>query len=129
MLLKIRTSFHLFEKTDHKKVNHRATLVNFMINMVLLTYKFVLLQQFFSKNINLEFMTEKIQTLMRDNAVARWTALVLLASTMFFAYMFVDVLSPLQSMLQEQLKWTPDIYGTFASSEYFLNVFAFFLIF
>ena len=77
-----------------------------MINMVLLTYKFVLLQQFFSKNINLEFMTEKIQTLMRDNAVARWTALVLLASTMFFAYMFVDVLSPLQSMLQEQLKWT-----------------------
>ena len=44
-------------------------------------------------------MTEKIQTLMRDNAVARWTALVLLASTMFFAYMFVDVLSPLQSML------------------------------
>ena len=100
-----------------------------MINMVLLTYKFVLLQQFFSKNINLEFMTEKIQTLMRDKAIVRWTALVLLASTMFFAYMFVDVLSPLQSMLQEQLKWTPDIYGTFASSEYFLNVFAFFLIF
>ena len=81
-----------------------------MINMVLLTYKFVLLQQFFSKNINLEFMTEKIQTLMRDKAIVRWTALILLASTMFFAYMFVDVLSPLQSMLQAQLNWTPDIY-------------------
>ena len=74
-------------------------------------------------------MTEKIQTLMRDKAIVRWTALILLASTMFFAYMFVDVLSPLQSMLQAQLNWTPDIYGTFASSEYFLNVFVFFLIF
>lgn len=70
-----------------------------------------------------------IHKTMRDNAVLRWTALVLIASTMFFSYMFVDVLSPLQTMLETQLHWTPDIYGTFASSEYFLNVFAFFLIF
>lgn len=74
-------------------------------------------------------MTQKIQILMRDNALVRWTALILLASTMFFAYMFVDVVSPLQSMLQGKLGWTPEVYGTFASSEYFLNVFVFFLIF
>lgn len=74
-------------------------------------------------------MTQKIQILMRDNAIVRWTALILLASTMFFAYMFVDVVSPLQSMLQGKLGWTPEVYGTFASSEYFLNVFVFFLIF
>lgn len=59
----------------------------------------------------------------------RWTALVLVASTMFFAYMFVDVLSPLQTLLETQRGWNPETYGTFASSEYSLNVFAFFLIF
>lgn len=72
---------------------------------------------------------KNIHQTMRDSAVARWTALILIASTMFFAYMFVDVLSPLQTLLETQLKWSPDVYGTFASSEYFLNVFVFFLIF
>ena len=55
--------------------------------------------------------------------------MILIASSMFFAYMFVDVLSPLQTLLGTQCGWTADTYGTFASSEYFLNVFVFFLIF
>ena len=59
----------------------------------------------------------------------RWTALVLLASAMFCAYIFVDVLSPLQGLLQTQRGWDPDAYGHFAGSEPFLNVFVFFLIF
>lgn len=59
----------------------------------------------------------------------RWTALVLLANAMFFAYIFVDVLSPLQGLLQTQRGWDPDAYGHFAGSEPFLNVFVFFLIF
>ena len=59
----------------------------------------------------------------------RWTALVLLESAMFFAYIFVDVLSPLQGLLQTQRGWDPDAYGHFAGSEPFLNVFVFFLIF
>lgn len=59
----------------------------------------------------------------------RRTALVLLASAMFFAYIFVDVLSPLQGLLQTQRGWDPDAYGHFAGSEPFLNVFVFFLIF
>ena len=46
-------------------------------------------------------MTEKIYKLLKDSPAMRWTALVLLASAMFFAYMFVDILSPLQAMLQE----------------------------
>ena len=74
-------------------------------------------------------MTEQIQKKLRDSALARWTALILIASAMFFAYMFVDVLSPLQTLLGTQCGWTADTYGTFASSEYFLNVFVFFLIF
>lgn len=74
-------------------------------------------------------MTEKISTTLRESPVARWSALILLASTMFFAYMFIDVLAPLSTMLEQSLKWTPDTFGSVAGSEYFLNVFAFFLIF
>lgn len=67
--------------------------------------------------------------LLRDKAWARWTALVLLAGAMFFAYIFMDVLSPLQEYLQSENHWDPDAYGRFAGSETFLNVFVFFLIF
>lgn len=74
-------------------------------------------------------MTEKTQQLLNDKAWARWTALVLIASMMFFAYMFVDVMSPLKSLLEEKLHWDSAAFGTYAASEYFLNVFFFFLIF
>lgn len=74
-------------------------------------------------------MTEKISITLRESPVARWTALLLLSSTMFFAYMFIDVLAPLSTMLEQSLKWTPDTFGSVAGSEYFLNVFVFFLIF
>ena len=67
--------------------------------------------------------------LLRDKSWARWTALVLLAGAMFFAYIFMDVLSPLQEYLQSTKGWDPDAYGRFAGSETFLNVFVFFLIF
>ena len=74
-------------------------------------------------------MTEKIYKLLKDSPAMRWTALVLLASAMFVAYMFVDILSPLQAMLQETKGWDPAAYGTYQGSETFLNVFVFFLIF
>ena len=67
--------------------------------------------------------------LLNDNSAIRWTALVLIALMMFFAYMFVDVLSPLSTLLETSKGWSAETYGTFCSSEYFLNVFAFFLIF
>lgn len=70
-----------------------------------------------------------VTELLRDKAWARWTALVLLASAMFFAYIFVDVLSPISQYLQEEKGWSPMAYGRFAGSEMFLNVFVFFLIF
>lgn len=59
----------------------------------------------------------------------RWTALVLLAMAMFFGYIFMDILSPLMSMLQEYRGWDPTAYGRYTGSETFLNVFVFFLIF
>lgn len=74
-------------------------------------------------------MTEIIKNTLRDKAWARWVALVLIASMMFFAYMFVDVMSPLKSLLEQKLEWNSATFGTYAASEFFLNVFVFFLIF
>ena len=73
-------------------------------------------------------MVEKIQKTLRDSAVARWAVLVLVASMMFFAYMFVDILSPLASLLEESLDWDRGDFGTYAAGEYLLNVFGFLII-
>ena len=73
-------------------------------------------------------MTETIKKTLRDHAWARWLALVLVASMMFFAYMFVDVMSPLQSLVESQLKWSPSAFGYYAGAEYILNVFGFLII-
>lgn len=67
------------------------------------------------------------QTL-NDKAWARWLALILVASMMFFAYMFVDVMAPLKSMLDPQLGWNSTAYGTYRSAEYILNVCGFLII-
>lgn len=73
-------------------------------------------------------MTKQLQVALNDKAWARWTALILIASMMFFAYMFVDVISPIQTLIQDQLHWDADTYGTFGSSEYILNVFGFLIV-
>ena len=47
-------------------------------------------------------MKETIQRKLNDSAAARWTALVLVALMMFFGYMFVDVMSPIQALIESQ---------------------------
>ena len=74
-------------------------------------------------------MTNTITRKLNDSVFARWTALILISLMMFFAYMFVDMLSPLKEMLDTNLGWDSTTFGTYAASEYFLNVFCFFLIF
>ncbi len=74
-------------------------------------------------------MTEIIAKKLNDNAAIRWAALILIALMMFFGYMFVDVMSPLKSLVEESRGWSSSTFGTYAASEYFLNVFCFFLIF
>ena len=58
-------------------------------------------------------MTEKLQQTLRDSAGARWAALILIALMMFFAYMFVDVMSPLQTLIESERGWTPNVFGTY----------------
>lgn len=70
---------------------------------------------------------QKVYKLLNDNPFARWTVLVLVASMMFFAYMFVDVMSPLKSILEKAvadggLGWDSSVFGTYAASEYILTV-------
>lgn len=75
-------------------------------------------------------MTEVIQKSLRDNVFARWAVLIMIALTMFFAYMFVDVLSPLKSMLSDApYNWNDTVFGYYGGSEFVLNVFFLFLIF
>jgi len=73
-------------------------------------------------------MTQQIKQLLNDKTWARWTALVLVASMMFFAYMFVDVMAPIKSLLTPQLGWDSTAYGTYRASEYILNVCGFLIV-
>lgn len=73
--------------------------------------------------------TNKIQQTLRDSSAMRWTALLLLASAMFFSYIFMDILSPIKDLMQSTRGWDSTAFGTMQGSETFLNVFVFFLIF
>ena len=73
-------------------------------------------------------MAEKVRKFLNDYPAARWGALILIASMMFFAYMFVDVMSPLKSMIEQQRGWTSTVFGTYAASEYILNVCGFLIL-
>ena len=73
--------------------------------------------------------TNKITQTLRDSAAMRWTALLLLASAMFFSYIFMDILSPIKDLMQSTRGWDSTAFGTMLGSETFLNVFVFFLIF
>ena len=42
--------------------------------------------------------------------------------------MFVDMMSPLQSMIEAQRGWTPDVFGMYGSSEFIFNVFGFLIL-
>ena len=73
-------------------------------------------------------MTQTIQKKLNDYAWARWSAMILIALMMLFAHMFVDVISPLQEIIQKTHGWTADDFGTYAGSEYLLNVWGFLII-
>ena len=73
-------------------------------------------------------MGEKVSKLMNDSPLARWAVLALVALMMFFAYMFVDVMSPLKSLVESNLGWNSGVFGKYAASEYILNVCGFLII-
>lgn len=74
-------------------------------------------------------MTKVLQSTLRDSAIARWTALLLLALAMFCSHVFMDILSPIKDLMLSEKGWSSTVFGTMQGAETFLNVFIFFLIF
>lgn len=65
---------------------------------------------------------------LNDSAGIRWGVLLIVAFTMMAAYYVNDVMAPLKGLLQGQLGWTSDEYGTFTGAYSFLNVFLLMLL-
>jgi nitrate/nitrite transporter NarK len=73
-------------------------------------------------------MIELIRKSIKDSAVARWSALLIVAFTMMMGYYITYEMSPLEVMLESPLSsgglaWTSSEYGFFSGSYGFLNVF------
>lgn len=73
-------------------------------------------------------MTETIRKTLRDSKVARWSALAVVAFTMLTGYYLTDVIAPLKGLLEGQIGWTSDDFGTFNSAYGWFNVFLLMLI-
>lgn len=71
---------------------------------------------------------EKLRQALRDSKTARWTALAIVAFTIFCGYFLSDAMAPLKGMLEEKLSWSSSEYGFFTSAYGWFNVFLFFLI-
>ena len=73
-------------------------------------------------------MTETLVKKLNSSPVARWTVLIVVAFTMFFAYFIYDVMAPLMELLKDEFGWTATEYGIFNMAYGWLNVFLFMLI-
>lgn len=73
-------------------------------------------------------MTEKVVSILSESKTARWTALLIVAFTMFAGYYLADVMAPLQGMLQKEMGWSSTDYGWYTGAYGWFNVFLFFLI-
>ena len=71
---------------------------------------------------------EAIRKSLKDSALARWTALGIVAFTMLAGYYITDVMAPLKGLLEQQLTWNSAEYGVFTSAYGWFNVFLIMLI-
>ena len=75
-----------------------------------------------------------IRKQLNDSPTARWTVLFIVATAMMMGYFVNDVMSPLETMLEQPtsqggLGWTPADYGFFSGAGSFINVFLLMLFF
>jgi MFS family permease len=73
-------------------------------------------------------MIDDVKRILSDSKTARWAAILLVSVTMFAGYFLADVMSPLQGMLEKQLRWSGTDYGWYTGAYGWFNVFLFFLI-
>ena len=74
-------------------------------------------------------MTEILRKKLNDSAVARWSVLAIVSLTMMCGYFLTDAMSPLMTMLEEEMSWTSKEFGIFNWAYCWFNVFLFMLIF
>ena len=74
-------------------------------------------------------MTQAVKTSLRESKAARWTALLIVAFTMFFAYYVDKATSAFKPALVDTAGWTRTQFGFFKGSYMWLNVCAGMLVF
>lgn len=74
-------------------------------------------------------MSQTVTKKISESKAARWTALIIVSFTMMWGYFLTDALSPLMTMLEEQMGWTSLEFGQFNWAYCWFNVFLFMLIF
>lgn len=74
-------------------------------------------------------MSQTAKKRISESKSARWTALIIVSFTMMWGYFLTDALSPLMTMLEEQMGWTSLEFGQFNWAYCWFNVFLFMLIF
>lgn len=73
-------------------------------------------------------MVEALKRSLRHSKAARWTTMAVVSFTMLCGYYMADVASPLQTLIESDLKWNAEQYGFFTSAYGWFNVFLFMLI-
>lgn len=73
-------------------------------------------------------MTQTIKKISESKA-ARWAALIIVSFTMMWGYFLTDALSPLMTMLEDQMNWSSSEFGLFNSAYSWFNVYLFLLVF
>lgn len=71
----------------------------------------------------------QLQKELKSSAAARWAALLIVSTTMMFAYFFTDVMAPLEPILTSKMGWTSSEYGFFSGAYGLLNVYLLLLFF
>lgn len=74
-------------------------------------------------------MSQTAKKRISESKGARWAALIIVSFTMMWGYFLTDALSPLMTMLEEQMGWTSLEFGQFNWAYCWFNVFLFMLIF
>ncbi len=69
-----------------------------------------------------------MKKLLSESPVARWAVLILVSLTMLTGYIVSDVMSPLKTMLEQQMGWSSSDYSTYLFGYGIFNLFLFMLI-
>ena len=73
--------------------------------------------------------TQLIQKKLNDSKMMRWSVLFIVSFTVMWGYFLTDAMSPLMTMLEEEMQWTSSDFGIFNWAYCWFNVFLFVLIF